>query len=310
MSGTCFFKIKSSLYLGCGLIANLCIGQPIESTDKNPKLSTNLYYFIGKGLQLPLHATTLFLTPEEEILSQREKRRNPYVEPIKARKEDVKTSLKTSHQQITLQPNLLSDSIKKALLSQLYLFFSPSEYQQLRMKLSDSQALLVDRDLLPDFARTHVKRFPIYRGPNCFHTAIAFSYPNIVNSDFLNPRWEKTYHPHMLNGDEILRALALGFYPLYQVQALQYGDILIFLDKSSDSQLPLHRKIKHAMVYLFSDYVFSKASKSANSPYRVEKLETEWKIWSQLPDVEIKVFRKKPVHGTTLSSFVSDDWRS
>ena len=308
MITTGFFTKKWRIGIGCWLLAGLCAGQ--DQGKENIKLSNSLYYFIGKGLQLPLQATTQWFTPGETILTQREKKENTYIEPLHAAKTKAKQVLQTTHQQLTLYPDQLSTTEKDQLLQQVVPFFTSKQSQHLQDKLSRTTALSIDQDLLPTFARTHVKRFPIYRGPNCFHTAIAFSYPDIVDTEFLNPKWEKGYHPHMLNGDEIVRALSLGFYPLHRVQNLQYGDILIFLEKSSTPQIPLHLKIQHAMVYLFSDYVFSKASKSADSPYRIEKLETEWKIWSQLQDLEIKVFRKKPVHGTTLSSFTPYDWRS
>ena len=302
--------INAGILLNFCLLATPCIGAENWWERKNEKLSTNLYYFIGKGLQIPLQETPILLVPGEKILGQREKKKNRYVEPLHTPKAQAREALKTMHRQLTLLPKLLDNTLKMNLLSQLQPFFSSAQYQHIEDQLSGTQPLLVDEDLLPLFARNHVKRFPIYRGPNCFHTAIAFSYPNEVDSDFINPRWEKNYHPHMLNGDEILRVLPIGFYPLHRLKTLRYGDVLVFLDKSSDSRIPLHLKVKHAMVYLFSDYVFSKASKSADSPYRIEKLEAEWKIWGQLQDVEIKVFRKKPGHGTTLSSYIPYDWRS
>jgi hypothetical protein len=301
---------KGKIGVGCWLLAGLCMGAENRWELKKEKLSTNLYYFMGKGLPIPLEKTTVYLVPEETILNQREKMKNPYVEGLHTSRSKAQDKLKTIHQQLELDPTQLDTSIKNKLLSQLRPFFSSPDYQHLQEQLSGTHTLSVDQDLLPPFARSHIKRFPIYRGPNCFHTAISFSYPEMVDSDFLNPRWEKTYHPHMLNGDEILRALAIGFYPIETLQTLQYGDVLIFLENSSNSQIPVHVKIKHAMVYLFSNYVFSKASKSADSPYHIEKLESEWKIWGQLPDLEIKVFRKKPIRDTTLSSFVPYDWRS
>ncbi len=310
MADVFYFKTKYQIMIVYWLVVGCCLAQENGWEDPKEKLPNSLYYFMGKGLLIPLQESTLWLIPEEKILTLREKRKNLYIEPLHGAKSLVRKNLKTPHQQLALDPALLSPSAKTKLLSQLQPFFPSERHQRIQTQLSGTKSFLVDVNLLPPFAAAHVKRFSIYRGPNCFHSAIAFAYPDMVDSDLLNPRREKFYHSNMLNGDEILRVLSFGFYPLHRVDGLQYGDILIFLEKSSNPRIPLHLKIKHAMVYLFSDYVFSKASKSADSPYRIEKLEVEWKIWGQLQDLEIKVFRKKPVHGTTLSSFVPYDWRS
>ena len=78
----------------------------------------------------------------------------------------------------------------------------------------------------------------------------------------------------------------------------RYGDLLVFVDMPEGAALDLDqfnfRWIKHAAVFLFSGYVFSKGSKYPSSPYVIKSLSEEWKIWeSNLRDAAVIGSRRK-----------------
>ena len=107
--------------------------------------------------------------------------------------------------------------------------------------------------------------------------------------------FQRTHHSTMINSEELHRTLRRQFYEVPDGSSLKYGDILVFYDRPSRWQrAPAQaRWIRHAAVYLFDKYLFSKGSKSANSIYSVKTLATEWRFWEQKStDMAIKVFRR------------------
>lgn len=199
------------------------------------------------------------------------------------------------HHRLHAFPQKMDNSEKFALLNQMKYFFSSSELKKVRKKLIKSSHLLVDRDLLPEFAARMVRRYTIFRGPNCFHAVLAFQDPALPKSTFMNVKEETGYHRAMINHDELWRVLDENFYEIKpQVTNLNYGDIIVFFKiPENTNEPPSYKWLKHTSVYLFNNYTFSKGSKSSNSPYTIKTMEEEWRAWKRiLKNPAIKVFRR------------------
>ena len=174
-------------------------------------------------------------------------------------------------------------------------FFSGVERERISGKLKKNKFLSVDRDLLPSFPRKVVRRFVIYRGPNCFHASLAFHDRILTRSNFFNVTREKGYHRAMINYDELWRILSSNFYQVdHHASKIKYGDILVFFDIPKEPRKFINfRWIRHTAAYLFNGYTFSKGSKSADTPYTVKTLKEEWKTWSKISkNLAVKIFRR------------------
>ncbi len=161
-------------------------------------------------------------------------------------------------------------------------------------KISSKQSIDVSDLLLPKFAERANGKYTQYQGPNCFHAALSFAAPALAKSNRVNIRREKNHHPAMINHDELWYALRNNFYEVdTQLSDVKYGDLLIFFDYSPGKPTQFSW-IKHASVYLFGPYTFSKGSKSANSPYTFKTLSQEWATWDRLTsNLGLKVYRRK-----------------
>jgi hypothetical protein len=204
---------------------------------------------------------------------------------------------KKIHHNLTVDnKKLLSNkSLSRELLNQLKPYFNDSQRQSLVKQLQSSENISVDKSLLPPFAKKMVKKFTIYRGPNCFHAALAFQNMNFTNSVKFNVKIEKNYHRAMINYDELWRTLQSEFYEVNLNNApVKYGDIIVFFEVPSKNPGRANFKwIRHTAAYLFGNYTFSKGSKSSNTPYTVKTLQEEWKTWKSYTDLmAVKVFRK------------------
>ena len=152
--------------------------------------------------------------------------------------------------------------------------------------------------MFPYFSKKSVQRYTVYRGPNCFHSSLAFQGMNYSNSIKFNSKLEKEHHRIMINNDELYRVLTTQFYELnIDTTPLVYGDLIIFLDvpdNIEDLDANYHYSwIKHATVFLLNEYTFSKGSKSASSAYTIKTLGLELKSWKRyLKNLKIKVYRK------------------
>lgn len=214
-----------------------------------------------------------------------------------------------SHHEVTLHPHPSmarpGDEWAKGPLGQLWGqlegFLSQDSLDGLLQTLRSGKTLSLDRDLLPDFARKMVRRYLVYRGPNCFHAALAFHGADLTKSALINVREEDGYHRSMINFDELWRALQTNFYEVRpEASELKYGDILAFFEIPAPGEPVTFRLIRHAAVYLFGGYTFSKGSKSPNTTYTVNTLDEEWNAWSRrVGRLGVKVFR--PTHRTFLS---------
>ncbi|MFK7872052.1 MAG: hypothetical protein AB8C84_02625 [Oligoflexales bacterium] len=187
-------------------------------------------------------------------------------------------------------------------------FFIKKQYQSLKKKLLSKKSLRVDQHLLPSFAKRAVRHFTIFRGPNCFHASLAFQNEQWTKLAGVNIRREKNHHKSMINHDELDRALKQYFYPVQP--PFKYGDLMVFADLPEKPHTDLHyRWIKHAATWLFDGYVFSKGSKSPNSPWTVKTFHEEWDRWSKnTKRLGIKVFRRSQEHVKKQLPIDPVDW--
>lgn len=227
---------------------------------------------------------------------------------------DAITSLfSKKHHEVSLAGSYLRADPKSRnqLLHQLEPFMEKKELDALSNKIKSGQILRLDKDLLPDFARKRVGRHTIYKGPNCFHAALAFQSDELASSSLVNIRQEPGYHRNMVNYDELWRILQLSFYEINPTKtSVQYGDMIVFFETNEQSKGPIDFKtLRHAATYLVGGYVFAKGSKSANSPYIVSTLGEEWETWTKYTKkLGLKVFRRSLKNVTKAPSADPIDW--
>ena len=193
--------------------------------------------------------------------------------------------------QLRDNPNTINEMLK-----QLSLYHSQRSLNDIKSAIRNRSFLSVDKKVLSKFGRKMVGKFPLYRGPNCFHASVAFQDSKLPTLPSVNLREEPNHHKAMINNDELLRILSTYFYEVDpKVTELKYGDIIAFFDvpKNQSTDKPSYKWLKHASSYLFSGYVFSKGSKSPNTPYTVKTLSEEWGTWSKYTkNLGVKVFRR------------------
>lgn len=202
-------------------------------------------------------------------------------------------------------------NIRREFLRQIKPYFSKAERKQIAIKIKHGKPIKVDTDLLPEFPKKMVKKFTIYRGPNCFHAAMAFQNKNFTNSVLYNVKKEEGYHRSMINYDELWRILKNEFYEVdLSKYDMEYGDVIAFFDVPTDKPGKVNfRWIKHTATYLFDGYTFSKGSKSSNTPYSVKTLKEEWATWDKYSDLlAVKVFRKSGKSVKKRPSAGLKDW--
>lgn len=217
----------------------------------------------------------------------------------------------SKHHRLKLNTKKLGHRKRLKLLRQLKYFFDSKSLHRIRKKLVMRKSLDVDKDLLPSFASRVVRRYTIFRGPNCFHAALAFQDPGLPRSSFLNVKEEVGYHRAMINHDELWRVLDKNFYTVQpSISKLKFGDIIVFFRiPTNREEMPNFRWLKHTAVYLFNDYTFSKGSKSSNSPYTVKTLDQEWRTWKRLlKSPAIKVFRRSVRNFNKQHTADLQDW--
>ena len=189
--------------------------------------------------------------------------------------------------------------MRRELFQEVAPFLSVPARRILQRKINKGEALSVNTDLLPEFARSMVKKFITYRGPNCFHAALAFQSPLLTSSSQINVKREVGYHRAMINYDELWRVLNQEFYEIEpEKHNLKFGDMLVLFDVPANyvrkpEGPPDFHWIRHTATYLFEGYTFSKGSKSPNTPYSVRTLEEEWNTWKHFSkNLGIKVYRR------------------
>lgn len=206
-----------------------------------------------------------------------------------------------THHKLTLSTTELKKdaALRREFVKQMTPFFSKKERKALLGKIMKGETIDIDAEMLPDFARKMVGKYIVYRGPNCFHAALAFHSPQFTSSSLINVKKETGYHRAMINYDELWRAINQNFYEVDPDKVpLKYGDMLVFFDvpeeETGERDHPVNfRWIRHTATYLFGGYTFSKGSKSPNTPYTVRTLAEEWKTWKKFTsNLGIKVFRR------------------
>lgn len=203
---------------------------------------------------------------------------------------------KRSHQDVKVLSGQLrkSKKLRQNLYSQLRPFLTEKEMKKLKIKIRNNIPLDLEKDLLSGFSKKMVGDYTVFRGPNCFHAALAFHSSKLTESPFLNVKKEKGYHRAMINYDELWRTINRHFYEVDpRKSSLRYGDLMVFMDVPNDDQAPYFKWIRHAATYLFGNYTFSKGSKSSNTPYSIKTLEEEWRTWQGYSkNLRVKVFRR------------------
>jgi hypothetical protein len=230
-----------------------------------------------------------------------------WLKPKELRKEISRDHhiVKLPSEQFELDPEL-----RTKLLRQVKPHIGKENLSKIIKRMRRSQSISVNKMLLPRFADKMVGKFTTFRGPNCFHAALAFHGKRLTNSPFFNVKAEKGYHRAMINYDELWRTLNSNFFEIdpRKTQA-KYGDILVFMDVP-DHKSPINfRWIRHAAVYLFDDYTFSKGSKSPDTPYALRTLSEEWSTWRRLTkNLGVKVYRRTSNHVKTRPPVSLTDW--
>lgn len=205
----------------------------------------------------------------------------------------------TKHHEIILDSKEIAKdfNLQRELISQISPYFSFDKRREIVSKLAKGKIIEIEKELLPAFARNMVRKHVIYRGPNCFHAALAFQSLVLASSALINVKKEAGHHRSMINHDELWRILQRNFYAVDpQKTPIKYGDILVFFDLPEGNLEPNFTDfhwIRHAATYLFSGYTFSKGSKSPNTPYTIKTLDEEWATWKRLSkNLAVKVFRR------------------
>jgi hypothetical protein len=203
-----------------------------------------------------------------------------------------------SHHKVHINTKLLNQypAVRSKLLQQIKPFLSRNDRAKIVRKFKTNEKLSLEDHLLPRFARKMVKKFLIYRGPNCFHAALAFHDRDLTRSPAVNVKREPGYHEAMINYDELWRAINKHFYEVNpKKSALKYGDMLVFfaINQSSFNEPVNFRSIRHAATYLMGQYTFSKGSKSPNTPYTIKTLVEEWETWQRYTNkLGLRVYRR------------------
>jgi len=218
-----------------------------------------------------------------------------------------------THHSVLLDGQALKSekTLKDKLMDQLKPYFALRDRNKIMELIHKGTAIAVDKFLLPEFARSMVKRYIVYRGPNCFHAALAFQSPLYTRSSLVNIKEEEGYHRAMINYDELWRAINSNFYEVDPARMpLKYGDMLVFFDVPNTLPASIdYRWIRHASTYLFSGYTFSKGSKSPNTPYAVRTLAEEWTTWQKYSKkLGVKVYRRSSTAVTEPISRNLSDW--
>lgn len=217
------------------------------------------------------------------------------------------------HHQVTVQstPLFQQKEERREFFNQLKPFLSKNMRKKIWEKMSSGENLIVDKDLLPSFARRMVGKYVAYRGPNCFHAALSFHGQRLTQSPAINFKEEKGYHRAMINYDELWRAINQHFYEVDTKNSpLKYGDMIVFFNIASDPTEPMNFKwIRHTATYLFDSYTFSKGSKSPDTPYSVKTLGEEWETWRNYTDkLGVKIYRRKNRQIKDLVPYELTDW--
>ncbi|MBF0440334.1 MAG: hypothetical protein HQK54_00355 [Oligoflexales bacterium] len=212
--------------------------------------------------------------------------------------EELSTEYAKEHHSVMVTGSYLKKNRAAAreFISQINGFLTKKDLGKVMKKIRTGADLSLDKDLLPPFPKRMVKKFLVYRGPNCFHAALSFHDQELAKSKYINVKEESGYHPAMINYDELWRVLDNRFYEVnVKKYPLKYGDMIVFFNIPDNLPNNLSfRWIRHTATYLFGPYTFSKGSKSPDTPYSIKTISEEWNTWlSYTTNLGVKVYRKK-----------------
>jgi hypothetical protein len=213
--------------------------------------------------------------------------------------------------EIPTAPLREDDELRRELLGQLKIHLPDHEFKAVGKKIATRGALNLEVDLLPPFAKKMVRKYTVYRGPNCFHAALSFHGPYLTKSPMINVKEEKGYHPAMINYDELWRAINSYFYEVdTETSPIKYGDMLVFFNIPKDGSPWINYKwIRHTAIYLVDGFTFSKGSKSSNTPYSIKTVKEEWETWDNYTEhLGVKVFRRYATQPKTVPPVNLTDW--
>ncbi len=217
------------------------------------------------------------------------------------------------HHRVTVHTRELSQDKNSwnELRQQLSFMLPKEQLVKIARKVKVGLDLSLDEDLLPSFAKKMVGKFIIYRGPNCFHAALAFFDQQMTRLPTINVKEEEGYHKSMINYDELWRVINNQFYEIDPRTApMKFGDMLVFFAVPPESSKLINFKtIRHTAIYLFGPYTFSKGSKSPNTPYTVKTLEEEWSTWRAFTqNLGVKVYRRQVIGPEIALPSTRNDW--
>jgi|GEM_PF-4489601 len=284
--------------------------------------------FYCKELTDKCYQNLKFLANKDEELSlassvkgvNEEKKKNGYVFEFTQKSKDfldfskLQKKLSQHHYELKLKTEQLRKNVQlmEEFFSELKYFFSDEKLALLKAKIQNKHSLMIDKDLLPSSVRFRVGQYTSYLGPNCFEAALAFQDEYFSRSYLYNVKSEAGHHGIMINNDELFLVLREHFFEIDpEKTSLRYGDVIVFVDygEALSEEDFRYSWIKHAAVFLLNDYTFSKASKSADSPYTVKTLKEEWELWvSRYNFLKIKVFRKLPYEDLRHKQKKLVDW--
>lgn len=244
----------------------------------------------------------------EQILLSKVKEMGPMNRPrvrIDLQPEDIKImnlaaiadEMAHTHHNVFVQVEKLSQQREQRaeFLDQIKPFLTQEQRRQVAAKLRRNADLNLHEDLLPSFAKRMARRFIVYKGPNCFHAALAFHDNDLAKSPRFNIKEEPGYHRAMINYDELWRIINKQFYEVDPTKSpLKYGDMIVFFAVPPNPNEAVNfRWIRHTATYLIGPYTFSKGSKSPNTPYSVKTLQEEWATWqAYTSNIGVKIFRR------------------
>jgi hypothetical protein len=227
--------------------------------------------------------------------------------------QSLSQELSKEHHQVTVKSKELAaeKDTWNEFRNQLSYILPRDQLARVTKKVKSGVDLVLDKDLLPSFAKKMAGKFIIYRGPNCFHAALAFFDQHLTRAPSINVKEEEGYHRAMINYDELWRVISSEFYEIDPRNTpLKYGDLMVFFGVPPESPKHINFKwIRHTAIYLFGPYTFSKGSKSPNTPYSVKTLEEEWSTWRALTqNLGVKIYRRQLNLSSGRLPVKRDDW--
>ena len=107
--------------------------------------------------------------------------------------ENIQKKYQTDHLEVILDTEQFYSDKKKysKLIQQARPFLSKKRIKQIHRIIKNKSLLKLEKHLLPKFPKRVLTKFTKFRGPNCFHTALAFQNNKFTRSPLYNVKIEK-----------------------------------------------------------------------------------------------------------------------